>query len=204
SHRHLDHSTDLNVMVEAMTNGGFNRRGRVFAPGDCFGPEPVLFSYLKEFIDGITVLEEGQSYDIGPVSFSTPVRHVHTVETYGMTFRTPRHTFSCVTDTRYFDGLSHYAGSDLLIINMVFTKPIPTVDHLSLPDVERILTELKPKAAILNHYGLHVWQAKPPLLAEELAQSTGIRVIAARDGMKFDLAVLDDKSAFEERADGQP
>jgi ribonuclease BN (tRNA processing enzyme) len=28
SHRHLDHSADVNIMVEAMTNGGFSRRGR--------------------------------------------------------------------------------------------------------------------------------------------------------------------------------
>lgn len=202
SHRHLDHSSDTSVMIEAMTKGGFNRRGRVYAPSDCFGPEPVLFSYLKDFVEGITVLEEGGTHDIGPVSFSTPVRHIHTVETYGLTFKTPRHTFSYIADTRYFEGLAAYAGSDLLILNMVFTEPMPAVDHLSLPDVARIITEIKPKAAILNHYGLHVWQAKPPRLARKLAQATGIRVIAARDGMKFDLAGLDGKAAKGKPADG--
>ncbi|MCX7911999.1 MAG: MBL fold metallo-hydrolase, partial [Dehalococcoidales bacterium] len=34
SHRHLDHSSDANVMIEAMTNGGFRRRGWLFAPQD--------------------------------------------------------------------------------------------------------------------------------------------------------------------------
>src|SRR3972149_608514 len=34
SHRHLDHSADVNVMVEAMTQGGLHPHGRVFAPGD--------------------------------------------------------------------------------------------------------------------------------------------------------------------------
>ena len=27
SHRHLDHSADVNVMIEAMTEGGFKKRG---------------------------------------------------------------------------------------------------------------------------------------------------------------------------------
>ena len=27
SHKHLDHSGDVNVMIEAMTSGGFRRRG---------------------------------------------------------------------------------------------------------------------------------------------------------------------------------
>lgn len=33
SHRHLDHCGDANVMVEAMTHGGFNKSGLVLLPG---------------------------------------------------------------------------------------------------------------------------------------------------------------------------
>ena len=90
SHRHLDHSADVNVMVEAMTNGGFNRHGRFFAPADALGDEPVIFSYLKKFIEGIIVLEAGKSYTVGNVTFTTPVRHIHPVETYGMVFQAQR------------------------------------------------------------------------------------------------------------------
>ena len=37
-----------------------------------------------------------------------------------------------------------------------------------------------------------MWRAKPWELAEKLTKETGITVIAARDGMKFDLAQLKD------------
>jgi len=40
---------------------------------------------------------------------------------------------------------------------------------------------------------MHVWQAKPWQIAEELSQQTRVKVIAARDGMKFDLAQLEEK-----------
>src|SRR3974377_2230858 len=40
SHRHLDHSGDMNIMVEAMTQGGFQPHGRIFLPADGLGPEP--------------------------------------------------------------------------------------------------------------------------------------------------------------------
>ena len=192
SHRHLDHSADVNVMVEAMTNGGFNRHGWLFAPADALGNEPVIFSYLKKFIEGIVVLEEGKSYSIGNISFSTPVKHVHPVDTYGMIFQAQGRNFAYIADTRYFEGLVEHYASDLLIINMVLPEPRPPIDHLSVPDAARLIKEIKPKLAILSHFGLHVWQAKPWKIAEELTKQTAIRVIAARDGMKFDLAQLEE------------
>ncbi len=198
SHRHLDHSADTNIMVEAMTQGGFKRHGRLFAPADALETEPVIFSYLKDYLDGVEFLEEGKSYSVGNISFTTPVRHIHMVETYGMVFRTAKHTFSLITDTRYFDGLCQHYGGELLIINMVFLEPRPPTDspltptdHLSVPDAEHIITELKPKVAILTHFGMSVWRAKPWKIAEKLSEKTGVRVIAARDGMKLDLSQLD-------------
>jgi ribonuclease BN (tRNA processing enzyme) len=191
SHRHLDHSADVNIMVEAMTQGGFKHRGRLFAPADALESEPVIFSYLKDYLDGVEVLQEGKSYSVGNISFTTPIRHIHPVETYGMVFKTAEHTFSYITDTRYFDGLCHSYGGELLIINAVFLEPLP-IDHLSMPDAKHIIMELKPKVAIITHFSMRTWQAKPWEVAERLSQESGIRVIAARDGMKFDLAQLDE------------
>ena len=53
SHRHLDHSADINIMVEAMTQGGFNRRGWLFAPADALETDPVIFSYLRNYLEGL-------------------------------------------------------------------------------------------------------------------------------------------------------
>lgn len=199
SHRHLDHSADINIMVEAMTQGGFKRHGRLFLPTDALETEPVIFPYLKGYLDSIEILQEGKTYSIGNISFTTPVRHVHMVETYGMIFNTGRHVFSYVADSRNFDGLRKYAGSELLIINVVFLEPRPPTDdpltptdHLSVPDAEEIIVELKPKVAILTHFGMTMWRAKPWEIAQKLTEKTGIKVIAARDGMKFDLARLDE------------
>ena len=190
SHRHLDHSADTNIMVEAMTQGGFKRHGWLFAPADALGSEPVIFSYLKDYLEGVEVLQEGKSYSVGNISFTTPVRHIHQVETYGMLFRTPEHTFSYIADSRYFDGLCHSYGGELLIINVVRLEANHPFDHLSVPDAEHIIMELKPKVAILTHFGMTVWRAKPWEVAQRLSEKTGVRVLAARDGMKFDLSQL--------------
>ena len=186
SHRHLDHSADVNIMVEAMTNGGFNRHGMLFAPADALGEEPVVYSYLRNFLESITLLEAGKSYNIGDVSFTTPIRHIHPVETYGMVFRTPRCNFAYLADTRYFETLADSYRSDLLIINMVLTEPRPPIDHLSIPDVVKIVDAVRPRVMILSHFGLHVWREGPCPIADRISKQTGCRVIAARDGMRFD------------------
>jgi len=191
SHRHLDHAADANIMVEAMTEGGFNRHGWLFAPADALGNEPVIFSYLRDYLDGIEILKEGKSYSIENIVFSTPIRHVHPVETYGLLFRAAGHTFSYITDSRYFAGLSDHYASELLIINSLLMEPREQVDHFSVPDAEHIIQELKPKVAILTHYGTMVWRSRPWEIAEQMSQRTGVKVMAARDGMKFDLAELD-------------
>jgi len=198
SHRHIDHSADVNIMVEAMTQGGLKPRGRLLAPADALEDEPIIFNYLRNTLDGIEVLEAGKSYTIGGVSMTTPIRHRHPVETYGMRFATQDYSFSYIADSRYFDGLIASYGGELLIINVVFTEPrtpaqspagLP-VDHLSVPDAQRIITELMPKVAIITHFGMNLWRARPWQVAQRLSQETGIKVIAARDGMRFDLSQL--------------
>ncbi len=181
-----------------MTEGGFKKRGILFAPRDAIETESIILSYLKRSLEGIEILEAGKTYSVGNVSFTTPVRHIHLVENYGMIFKTKKHSIAHITDTRYFEELASYYHGDLLMINTTFLKPRNTtempdmpLDHLSVPDAERLIKEIKPKTAILTHFGMGVWRAKPWLIAEQLTEKTGIKVIAARDGMKFDLAELD-------------
>ena len=53
THRHLDHSNDINVMIEAMTNGGFKKKGIVFAPSDALEEDPVILEYFRDHVDKI-------------------------------------------------------------------------------------------------------------------------------------------------------
>jgi len=144
-HKHLDHSGDINIMIEAMTDGGRKKRGAVFTPADTLNQEPVILSYLRSYPERVEILTEGGSYKLANISFETPIRHKHPVETYGFIFRTPRHTFSWITDTKYFDELPSYYVGELVIINVVKLTPGAPIDHLSLPEAKGIIEEIKPK-----------------------------------------------------------
>jgi len=190
THRHLDHSADANIMIEAMTEGGLRRRGTLYAPADALEEDPVVLRYLRPYLQRIEVLKEGESYSIGDVSFHTPIRHRHPVETYGVVLKTPRNTISCLVDTRFFRELCDHYQADLLILNVVLIESGWPVDHLSVLEAGTLIKCLKPRAAILTHFGMSMWRAKPWEVADRLSQQTGIEVIAARDGMTFDLAEL--------------
>lgn len=185
THKHLDHSNDINVMIEAMTEGGFKKRGTVFVPSDALDIDPVILPHTRSFPDEIITLNEGKEYSIGNIKFTTPKRHLHTVETYGLKFLFDKISVSLIADTRYFQGIEDYYKADIVIINLVFYEPRPGIDHLNFEEAKEIIRKINPSMAILTHFGMSMLKNKPHDLVEKLKQDIGINVVAAYDGMKL-------------------
>ena len=184
SHRHLDHSNDANVMIEAMTDGGFRHRGRLYCPSDALDDDPVVLKYIRHFPQEIVPLEPETEYTVGDITFTTTPRHVHQVETYGFRFG---NRLGWVTDSAYYDGIAEQHKADVMVIHLVLMDCRAGLPHLCLEDAERIIREAKPRLAILTHYGMTVWRAHPWELAADLTQRIGTEVKAARDGMSLEL-----------------
>jgi phosphoribosyl 1,2-cyclic phosphodiesterase len=184
SHRHLDHSNDVNVMIEAMTDGGFRHRGRLYCPTDALDGDPVVLKYIRSFPQEIVALEPQTEYTVGDITFTTTPRHVHQVETFGFRFG---NRLGWVTDSAYYDGIAEQHKADVMVIHLVLMECHAGLPHLCLADAERIIREARPRLAILTHYGMTVWRAHPWELAADLTQRIGTEVKAARDGMSVDL-----------------
>jgi len=187
THRHIDHSNDINIMIEAMTNGGFKKKGVVFAPRDALEGDPVILKYVREHVERIEILKEKGKYEVGNISFETPIRLKHGVETYGVNIRGKNISISLITDTDYFTGLASHFTGDILIVNVVMLEDKSTIEHLCLHETEQIIETNKPRLAILTHFGMNMVKAKPWEIAEQLAKKLGVSVIAARDGMEVDI-----------------
>jgi len=189
THKHLDHSGDVNVMIEAMTEGGFKKRGVLFAPRDALEGDPVVLKYVRSYVNKLEVLRENSEYRLGEIQFSTACKHQHRVETYGINFKIKPRSVSLVTDTKFFPKLPNLYRGEILVIHVVRFKPVgdELIDHLSIEDVKTIIKKTKPRLTILTHFGMTMIKAKPWVVAEELEKELGLRVIAASDGMKLDL-----------------
>ncbi|MFA5430356.1 MAG: MBL fold metallo-hydrolase [Candidatus Omnitrophota bacterium] len=189
THRHLDHSGDINVMIEAMTEGGFRKRGAVFCPPDAVSTDPVILEYLRGVPERIEMLSPLKSYNAGGFTFHTSMRHRHPAETYGIKFSAGGRSAAFLADTGYFKGLeAFYGGVDILIVSVVLAEPRPGIEHFSLIDVEHVLRECRPGRAVLTHFGMTMLKKDPRRAADELSDRCGIPVLAAKDGMMMRLS----------------
>jgi len=183
THRHLDHSGDINVMIEAMTEGGFKKKGILFCPSDALDENPVILKHSRNFLKKTEKLKENSTYSVDDFIFHTSMRHIHPVETYGIKFKIGKTSISLLTDTKYFPELKDFYTTDILIISVVFFQPRPEIEHLSLSDAKQIISRTKPMRAILTHFGMTMLKAKPHILAQKLTEELNIEVAAAYDGM---------------------
>jgi len=183
THRHLDHSADINVMIEAMTQGGFKKRGVIFCPQDAIEGDSIILDYAARLPERIEILRPKEVYRVGSFKFQASMLHIHPVETYGLKFSLCGRSVGLLTDTRYFAGLKAFYKTDILIISVVFLDARPEIAHLSLREAEALIKEIKPKKAILTHFGMTMLKAKPSLQAEVIAKRTHVEVVAAYDGM---------------------
>jgi phosphoribosyl 1,2-cyclic phosphodiesterase len=176
-------------MIEAMTDGGFKKRGVLFAPEDALEGDPVVLKYLRGYLTRIEILREESDYEMDDISFSTARKHHHRVETYGLNFNLSPHSLSLITDTRFFPELPQLYKGEVLIVHVVRYNPIgdDPIDHLSVADVKTIIDQTKPRLTVLTHFGMTMIKAKPWEVARRLEQETGRKVIAASDGLKLNL-----------------
>jgi len=186
SHRHLDHSADVNVMIEAMTKSGSVKSGQVFAPSDALDIDPVILKYLRKYLREVTYLRPLSNYIINNLPFTTSMPHQHgSEETYGFLFHGRNTILGYIPDTAFFPELLDFYKADVLIVSMLRLEK-SNVLHLSVDDVELIIKSIRPKVTILTHFGYQIYQKGPDKIADYLTEKTGQSVIAAADGLEID------------------
>ncbi len=189
SHKHIDHSADINVYLDVITRGGFKKHGMLIAPRDAFGEEGVIFKYLLEFLSEVKTITPQLEMKFGDFVIKFPLRHEHRVETYGFKLVHNNYSVSYIADTKFFSDIIAAYKADILILNLLRLEP-SEIDHLSIPDCQEIISGIKPKVAIITHFGMTMLRAGPWKVARELKEKTGVTVFAAEDGKHYTIEKL--------------
>jgi ribonuclease BN (tRNA processing enzyme) len=188
SHKHLDHSADLNVIVDAITEGTLKKRGRLFIPKEAWD-EGALLSYLREALAETIFLAEKEAYQTTKFSFKTTKKLLHSAETYGFIFNLKDgKSLGFLVDTAFFEELiSEFQGVNYLIVNVVRYEPKEGVLHLSVQDVRKFLASLRPELTVITHFGMTMLRANPFKVAKDLSSELNLKVVAAYDGLRLTL-----------------
>ena len=190
THRHIDHSSDVNVLAEGMTLNSAEKRGDVLMTEDCSEPgDSVLLGFAEKKIKRVHRHEDGKKTELpgGVTVESVPHRH-HGVQCFGLVFRKEGlPTWGLVSDTSALpDFPSRYGDCEILVMNVTMLLPRARLDHLSLPDAASLLGVIHPKLALVTHMGGMLLDFGPGNI-EKLLSSDRTKTVAASDGLVVDL-----------------
>lgn len=186
THKHQDHSCDVNVMIEAMTLHKKGLHGRLIIPRDADGgDDPVVLRYAKKKVAKIRHHRDGKIRHISDSATVESVLHSHHgVQCFGLIFRAEGlPTWGLISDSTALPTFeTRYRDCEMLVINTTFPMLRPNIDHMSLPDVRDILAKISPKIALLSHMGRGMLDLDPAEITKTTSTET-TKVIPGRDGL---------------------
>ena len=188
SHKHLNHCNDLNLVIDAMSYSGLEARGVLIAPKSVVHPStshhPVLLQHYQKLIEKMLVLEKNQKVGVELVEIHT-LSTKHTDESaIGFKLYCPKFVVSYTGDTAFSDELvEQLAGTDILILNVPYSAKNGKDLNLDSDSALQIISKVRPKVAILTHFGIDMLRADPINEARMIQRVTGVQTIAAKDGL---------------------
>ncbi len=187
SHRHLDHTADLNTVIESASSSNTKPIELLIAPSDVInGEDPILLKYLHKGIKDIQILENKKEINLDNIYIKGTVEHIHFgALTYGIEFISEEKRVVYVPCGKYYDDMleGYQKNADLEIFNTTFYKPKEQYFHLSAFDVIKMLKVHKPKKAIITHFSPYILRENPEKVAEEITKESLVKTIAAKDGL---------------------
>jgi phosphoribosyl 1,2-cyclic phosphodiesterase len=191
SHRHPDHYSDAEILVEAMTRGMTRKRGIVAAPSSILlggvSTGPAISTYHQNMVKEAIVLKPGITFQITKTKIiSTKTKHSDT-ETVGFRIEIPEiGAIGYSADTEYFEGLGQeFRGVRLLILSVMRPLGSPWPGHMTPKDAAKIVDVVKPELVVATHFGMKMIFSDPTYEVKLIENITGVPTIPAFDGMKL-------------------
>ena len=188
SHNHLNHCNDLNVVIDAMTHSGIEHRGVILGSKSVLQSfdenRPFITKHHQGLVEKIIPLEKNHKVGVELVEINALSAEHTDPHALGFKFFCPKFTLSYTGDTEITDKLlDELTGSDILIMNVPYPSCMARGQNLDTEAAIKIVSHVRPKLAILTHFGLEMLKADPIQEAREVQRITGVQAIAAKDGL---------------------
>ncbi|HKZ49426.1 MAG TPA: MBL fold metallo-hydrolase [Candidatus Nanoarchaeia archaeon] len=194
THHHLDHANDVNAVIDAMTIGGERKKGVLIGTETVVhgkdNESPSVSNFYKSFLQEFYPVKPGDKVKIGDLTFeATPTKH--DCEANGLKLHTPTRVIGYTGNTSPFPELTEFfQNCDVLIVDVLRPGEERWPTHFCSTDAVEFFKATKPKLGIISHFGLKALRANPVWEARDIANKSGVKVFAAREGLKVDLKSL--------------
>ena len=190
SHKHIDHTNDAQVLIEAMTKGVREKKGILAAPKSTIS---AITKYHQSAPKKVLKIKPGDKFNVGDLNIEA-TKTIHTdKDGVGFKFFASKR-ISYVGDTVYSKDIAKaHKGADILILNCLYLvnenkgKEVEFAKHMDLADAIKFVHDIKPELCILQHFGMGMILKKPWEKAKEVEEKTGVKTVAARDGQIFEV-----------------
>jgi len=189
SHCHPDHYNDAEILIEAMTSGGRDKRGVVASSRSVLdGYEdygPAISRYHSGLPEYCSSLEFDKDLYINRLYVkSAPAFHSDPT-TISFKIYSRNGIISYIPDTAYDDMLVQaHGGSRVLVVSMTRPRNSRIPHHLCTEDMVELLKGIQPEITLLTHLGMRILNNNTAQTeAKWIEEQTGVRTLAAEDGM---------------------
>ena len=185
-------SEGVNQVIDAMTLGGVDRFGVVIAAESVVNgtdeEHPILRTVTKDWVERVVTFADTTRIGINYLNIF-PRKANHPDKTaLGFRLEAPSFTISYTGDTGYFDGLaSEHTDADILIVRCRHPKDTREAGSLNVADVIKLVKQAKPRVAIITGFGNKLLDGDIIATARDIHKESGVRIIAAKDGLEIDL-----------------
>ena len=191
SHAHINHCNDVNAVLAAMSHNKLDIKGVLIANDTVVNGDettkPYLTNFHKNCVERIIIPAPDQKIGIEDIEIKA-LKTKHTdKKAIGFKFITPKFNIVYSSDTGYnAELIKEYAGTDILILNVVEPFDKKQEFNLNSDDAVNIIQRVKPQLAIITHFGKDMIEVNPVYQAREISKATGVNVMAAEEGEVID------------------
>lgn len=196
THCHPDHYNDAEVLVEAMTHGCKKRRGLLAASESVLngydGLGPGISKYHASKPAEVRTLKAGDTLAMDNIQMKATLTFHSDPTAIGLRITSKDGVISMTGDTALKEEIfKEHLDCDALVLSI--TRPLKSriPHHLSTEDAAALVEVVRPKMAVLTHFGMRFVGANPEAQANWVEKQTGVRTISAWDRMSL---IMNDRS----------
>ena len=195
THNHIDHINDAELMLEAINCFPDRKRGTIIASksilvGDEYGERSISTYFINKLKRSQAALP-GKQIKLGCAALMpAPVCHEDKTG-FGFVLEMDGARIGYTSDTEYFPSIArHFLRCDILVANNLKADDDGVPGHLYSSSTARLLSECSPRLCALSHMGRSLIKAGPADEAKKIEKASGVRTIAATDGMRINVRTL--------------